>query len=92
MLNHAMRRKVRLSPRNLILRVISNEETPSLVSISHNNSSVSFTDYRVQNVQALGLPLRMVSSYIKSSFDTMNDNLSSIAQQISDEQLISNES
>ena len=87
-----MRRKVCFSPRNLTLRVISNELIPSLVSVSHNNSSVSFTDYRVQNVQSLGLPLRMVSSYIKSSFDTASDNLNSIAQQINDEQLISKES
>lgn len=87
-----MRRKVRLSPRNLTLRVITNEDNPSLVTVLHNNSSVSFTDFRVQNVQALGLPLRMVSSYIKSSFDSMNDNLSSIAQLISDEHLISKES
>lgn len=87
-----MRRKVRLSPVNLTMRVISNEENPSLVSVAPMSSSVVFTDYRVQNVQSLGLPLRTITSYIKQSFDTMNDNLNSIANQINDEKLITSQS
>lgn len=86
-----MRRKVRLSPVNLTMRVISNEENPNLVSVAPTPNSVVFTDYRVQNVQALGLPLRTITSYIKSSFDTMNENLSAIANQINEEKLISSE-
>lgn len=87
-----MRRKVRLSLVNLTMRVISNEDNPSLVSVSPMSNSVVFTDYRVQNVQSLGLPLRTITSYIKQSFDTMNDNLNTIANQISEEKLISSES
>lgn len=87
-----MRRKVRLSPVNLTMRVISNDENPSLVSVTPTSSSVVFTDYRVQNVQSLGLPLRTITSYIKQSFDTMNDNLNTIANQINDEKLIPSQS
>lgn len=87
-----MRRKICLSPVNLTMRVISDEENPSLVSVAPMSSSVVFTDYRVQNVQSLGLPLRTITSYIKQSFDTMNDNLNAIANQINDEKLISSQS